>query len=81
LFNYIVPIASFNYSESGSKSFSRNPVVLAMMQRISLVEKVGSGINRILDTMSEANLPAPKFKMGGFFTVTLYRPVPFDIWI
>ena len=52
-----------------------------MMQRISLVEKVGSGISRIRDTMTEANLPAPKFQMGGFFTVTFYRPVLFAVWI
>lgn len=51
------------------------------MQRIDLVEKVGSGITRMQDAMKEAKLPEPVFTMGGFFTVRFYRPVDFKAWI
>lgn len=51
------------------------------MQRIDLVEKVGSGIKRMRDTMKEANLVEPKFEMGGFFTVIFYRPMAFEKWL
>jgi ATP-dependent DNA helicase RecG len=45
------------------------------------VEKVGSGIKRMRDAMKEANLEEPKFEMGGFFTVVLYRPMVFEKWL
>ena len=50
-----------------TKNFSRNPFIFGLMHRIDLVEKVGSGIKRMLDAMKEANLIEPKFEMGGFF--------------
>ncbi|WEK37437.1 MAG: putative DNA binding domain-containing protein [Candidatus Pseudobacter hemicellulosilyticus] len=65
----------------GHMSFSRNPLVFGLMQRIDLVEKVGSGIGRMRDGMKDAQLPAPVFKMTGFFTVIFYRPVAFTVWI
>lgn len=67
--------------EFGHKSFSRNPLIFGLMQRVHLVEKVGSGITRMKDTMKEAKLPEPDFSMGGFFTVKFYRPVDFNEWI
>ena len=74
-------VSSIPKSEFGTKSLSRNPLVFGLMQRIDLVEKVGSGINRIMDTMREAGLPDPVFSMDGFFTVTLYRPIDFEKWL
>jgi ATP-dependent DNA helicase RecG len=67
--------------EFGTKSFSRNPLIFGLMQRIALVEKAGSGIKRMRDTMKEANLIEPKFEIGGFFTVIFYRPVAFEKWL
>jgi len=48
------------------------------MQRINLVEKVGSDIIRMKDSMKEAGLDEPFFTLGGFFTVTFFRPFDFD---
>jgi len=55
--------------------------IINQLERIELVEKVGSGIKRMRDAMKEANLEEPKFEMGGFFTVVLYRPVVFEKWL
>ena len=70
-------ISVITQQEFGTKSFSRNPLIFGLMQRIDLVEKVGSGIKRMRDTMKGANLAEPKFEMGGFFTVIFYRPMAF----
>lgn len=74
-------VSSIPKSEFGTKSLSRNPLVFGLMQRIDLVEKVGSGINRMQDTLREAGLPDPVFTTEGFFTVTFYRPIDFDVWL
>ena len=74
-------ISVITQQEFGTKSFSRNPLIFGLMQRIDLVEKVGSGIKRMRDTMKEANLVEPKFEMGGFFTVIFYRPMAFEKWL
>jgi ATP-dependent DNA helicase RecG len=74
-------ISTITQQEFGTKSFSRNPIVFGLMQRIDLVEKVGSGIRRMRDAMKEANLIEPKFEIGGFFTVIFYRPMVFEKWL
>jgi ATP-dependent DNA helicase RecG len=74
-------VSSIPKSEFGTKSLSRNPLVFGLMQRIDMVEKVGSGINRMQDTMREVGLPDPVFSMDGFFTVTFYRPIDFEKWL
>lgn len=74
-------VSSIPRNEFGTKSLSRNPLIFGLMQRMDLVEKVGSGINRMKDAMKEAGLLEPVFSMDGFFTVTFYRPVDFDKWI
>lgn len=74
-------IATITQQEFGTKSFSRNPLIFGLMQRIDLVEKVGSGIKRMRDAMKDAKLIEPKFEMGGFFSVTFYRPMAFEKWL
>ena len=74
-------ISTITPQEFGTKSFSRNPLIFGLMQRIDLVEKVGSGIKRMRAAMKEANLLDPKFEMGGFFTVTFFRPMAFEKWL
>ncbi len=60
--------------EFGKKSRTRNPLIFNLLQRLNLVEKVGSGIGRIRDAMAKLNLKKPEFESGGFFTVTSFRP-------
>ena len=60
-------------SEFGTKSHSRNPLIFGLFVRLNMVEQVGSGIGRIKNLLSEANLPAPIFKTDGIFTVVFQR--------
>jgi ATP-dependent DNA helicase RecG len=74
-------VNSISRNEFGTRSFSRNPLVFGLFERTDLVEKVGSGINRMRDAMLEANLPEPEFKIEGMFTVIFNRPMTFDKWL
>lgn len=71
-------ISGISDKEFGHKSLSRNPLIFSLMQRINLVEKVGSGIIRMKDSMKEVGLEEPLFTLGGFFTVTFFRPIDFE---
>ncbi|MFH0906269.1 MAG: ATP-binding protein [archaeon] len=60
-------------SDFGKKSLSRNPLIFGLLQRINLVEHVGSGILRIRSTLKTAKLKPPKFEFGIFFTIIFDR--------
>jgi len=45
-----------------------------LLKSADLVEKVGSGVERIRKAMKEASLPPPEFLFTEFFTVVLKRP-------
>ncbi len=74
-------VQSIARNEFGTRSLSRNPLIFGIFQRIDLVEKVGSGINRMRTEMQMAGLPAPVFSLEGMFTVRFYRPVEFEQWL
>ena len=57
----------------GKVSLPRNPLIMDLMLRASKVEKIGSGIGRIRDSMKEYGLGV-EFKSTGFFTVIFKRP-------
>ena len=67
--------------EFGTRSFSRNPLVFGLFNRMDLVEKIGSGINRMKEAMRAENLPEPEFNLEGIFAITLYRPIEFSKWL
>jgi ATP-dependent DNA helicase RecG len=67
--------------EFGTRSFSRNPLVFGLFNRMDLVEKIGSGINRMKEAMLKENLPEPHFNLQGIFAITLYRPVDINEWL
>jgi predicted HTH transcriptional regulator len=71
------------YTVSGSIIVRNGPnsEKIGLFLRMGMVEKVGSGINRMKDEMTKANLPAPIFSLDGFFTAKFYRPINFDKWI
>ena len=59
----------------GKKSLSRNPLLFGLLQRINLVENVGSGIKRMRDLMLAEKLEEPKFEISeDWFTVIFKRP-------
>jgi ATP-dependent DNA helicase RecG len=74
-------IGTISINEFGTRSFSRNPLVFGLFNRMDLVEKIGSGINRMKEAMRAANLPEPVFSLEGIFAITLFRPVDFESWL
>ena len=57
----------------GKVSVARNPVIASMLQRAEFIEKMGSGISRINQSMTEADLPEAVFEFDTSFLVSLYR--------
>jgi ATP-dependent DNA helicase RecG len=57
----------------GTHSLTRNPLIAALLHRCHYIEKVGTGIHRMRESMKEANLPDPIFEFSSFFAVTLHR--------
>ncbi len=74
-------VKSIAKKEFGKRSLSRNPLVFGLFERMDLVEKIGSGISRMRNAMSEVNLSAPVFSLEGMFAVIFYRPIVFDKWL
>ena len=66
-------IVSIVHSGEGTKSYSRNPLVFGLFNRINMVEQVGSGIGRIEKELKNAGLPKPVYKTEGLFTVVFQR--------
>ena len=42
---------------------------------VNIVEKVGSGIERMRNAMKQINLPLPEFQFTEFFTIIFKRPI------
>ncbi len=66
-------VSAIPEAEFGKRSHSRNPLIFGLFARMHLVEQVGSGVGRIYELMSQAQLPAPIFQKTGIFTITLFR--------
>lgn len=61
--------------EFGKKSLSRNNLLFGLLQRIGLVENVGTGIRRMRELMKADGLEEPKFEISeDWFVVTFKRP-------
>jgi ATP-dependent DNA helicase RecG len=57
---------------------SRNESLAALMRRIGVCEERGSGIDRVIDAVEEAQLPPPDFRAEGASTqVIIFGPKPF----
>jgi len=65
-------IKGLKKEDLGKISLSRNKLLFDLLSRTSYVEKAGTGIKRIRDSMKEYNLNV-KFESTGFFTVTFER--------
>ena len=62
----------FDKSKLGTISLPRNPIIFDMFYRMDLIEKVGSGINRIKKFVQERELSVD-FEMDDFFRVKFKR--------
>lgn len=67
-------VSAIPKEEFGKRSHSRNPLIFGLFVRMYMVERIGSGIKRVRDAMSEAQLPSPEFSTEGMFVATLKRP-------
>lgn len=74
-------VSAIPETEFGKKSYSRNPLIFGLFEKMRMVEHVGSGVTRMRELMEEVNLPHPTFQYSGMFSVTFYRPVDFEEWI
>ena len=62
-------------SKGQSHSALRNPAIVEVFKDLGFIEKLGSGIPRVLRLFKEHGLRKPKFsESGAEFTVTLYGP-------
>ena len=57
----------------GKRTLARNPLIAALLNRAGYIEKLGSGVPRIRQSMADAELPEPDFNFDSFFTVILRR--------
>jgi len=55
--------------------YSRNPVIVQVLADLGMIERLGYGINRMVNLMAEWNLQPPVFKeTSAGFMVTLFGP-------
>lgn len=63
----------FNKEDLGRRSVARNPVIFDVFHRLGLIEKVGSGIGRILNQTHERGVEVD-FDLNRFFAIIIKRP-------
>ncbi|MCE5341250.1 MAG: helix-turn-helix domain-containing protein [Planctomycetaceae bacterium] len=57
----------------GKASVRRNPVIADMFHRMGIVERMGSGIDRMRNVLRNAGLKEPVFEADEFFRVVFFR--------
>jgi len=57
----------------GTRSLLRNPNLANLFHRIGLIEKMGTGIQRIQNLIHQADLQPVDFKFSDFVSVIFYR--------
>jgi ATP-dependent DNA helicase RecG len=67
-----------NPDEFGKKSLHRNRLVADLFHRAGLVERIGSGVRRMQESMRAAGLREPAFNLLSFFAATFTRPKQMD---
>jgi ATP-dependent DNA helicase RecG len=67
-------VKGLTIKDLGRKSLSRNNLLFGLMQRMDLVEKIGSGILRMRNAMASYGLEGPEFETDeNWFTVIFRR--------
>lgn len=62
-------------NDFGKYSLSRNPIISDLLYRVGLIEKLGTGVNRIKAELKAAHLPEAIFHFSDFFSVTFLREI------
>jgi ATP-dependent DNA helicase RecG len=60
-------------AEFGRTAVRRNQIIASLLQRVNLVENMGTGIGKIRRLLKEAGCAEPKFEFGNFYTITFPR--------
>ena len=69
-------VGGLKKEDLGKRSMPRNPLLFSMMERMDLVEKVGTGILRMKDAMKEYGLKEPIIEADeNWFSITFERDV------
>jgi ATP-dependent DNA helicase RecG len=56
--------------------FSRNPIIVQVLADMGFIERLGYGVDRVIELMKQQHLRAPEFKeRAGGFCVVLYNEV------
>jgi ATP-dependent DNA helicase RecG len=71
-------VSSIPPEKFGTISRSRNPLVFGLMERIRMVEYIGSGVMRMRKAMKDAALPQPDFGLNGTFSISLEKQAGFE---
>jgi ATP-dependent DNA helicase RecG len=64
------------FKDLGRKSLSRNNLLFGLMQRMDLVEKIGSGIMRMRNAMASYGLDGPEFETDENWFTVIFRRKP-----
>lgn len=62
----------------GKRSIARNPVIADLLRRTHYIEKAGTGIGRMRESMKNAGLKEPNFESDEFFETKFLRPSYYD---
>jgi ATP-dependent DNA helicase RecG len=67
-------VGGLKMEDLGKRSMPRNPLLFSMMERMDLVEQIGSGILRMKDDMKEYGLQEPVIEADeNWFSITFKR--------
>lgn len=66
-------VKGIRYEDLGKKSLSRNNLFFGVMQRMRLVERIGSGIRRIRELMHEYNLEEPVIETDEYWFTIIFK--------
>lgn len=67
-------VKGLTIKDLGKRSLSRNNLLFGLLQRMALVEKVGSGIIRMKNAMKEYGIKGPRFDINeNWFTIIFNR--------
>jgi len=71
-------VKSLKIKDFGKKSMSRNNLLFGLLQRMKLVENVGSGIKRMRQLMKKEGLEEPLFDINENWFVVSFKRLPLE---
>jgi ATP-dependent DNA helicase RecG len=70
--------AGMKAEDLGLRSVPRNPLLFSLFYRMNLVEKIGSGVQRIRDLCREYGVAKPKFEVSEHWVTVVFPRVTDD---